>query len=302
MFDPKDVLGNLFDGAYTVSRNRRITYWNKAAEEITGYAAAEVMGTHCYDGKLQHVDDKGNNLCNDGCPLSWAMAHRQKHETEVFLHHKKGHRVPIQVRVSPLYDSAGEVNGAVELFSDVSPKESAAQRIEELEQLAMIDPLTRLANQNYLESQLEAYQQEMHRQPIKIGVLAICIDDLEHHLEQSGAEALDRYRQVVAETIRSNSRPLDLFGHLEGGLFLGLIRNVSSNALYTVAEKLRQLIGHSDLVMGDRLFTGTVSIGGSIVRADDRFVTVLARCRRQLKECAQRGGNRSSIEIRFHTV
>ena len=40
----KSLLDNLYDGVYFVDRDRRITYWNKGAERITGYAAAEVLG------------------------------------------------------------------------------------------------------------------------------------------------------------------------------------------------------------------------------------------------------------------
>ena len=91
MFDSQEILDNLFDGVYVVTRNRKITYWNKTAEEITGYSAEELTGTHCFDGTLKHVDENGVNLCHEGCPLAWSMAHRCKHEASLFLHHKDGH-------------------------------------------------------------------------------------------------------------------------------------------------------------------------------------------------------------------
>ena len=91
MFDSQEILDNLFDGVYVVTRNRKITYWNKTAEEITGYSAEELTGTHCFDGTLKHVDENGVNLCHEGCPLAWAMAHRCKHEASLFLPHKDGH-------------------------------------------------------------------------------------------------------------------------------------------------------------------------------------------------------------------
>ena len=37
-------LDNLFDGAYVVDTKRVIQYWNKAAEELTGFTADEVVG------------------------------------------------------------------------------------------------------------------------------------------------------------------------------------------------------------------------------------------------------------------
>lgn len=43
----KNLLDNLYDGVYFVDRERRITYWNKGAEGLTGYMSHEVVGTPC---------------------------------------------------------------------------------------------------------------------------------------------------------------------------------------------------------------------------------------------------------------
>ena len=50
------VLENLHDGLYLVDRDRVITYWNKAAEKISGFTADEVVGTSCADNLLTHID------------------------------------------------------------------------------------------------------------------------------------------------------------------------------------------------------------------------------------------------------
>lgn len=38
----KNIIDNLYDGVYFVDRDRIITYWNKGAERITGYSAAQI--------------------------------------------------------------------------------------------------------------------------------------------------------------------------------------------------------------------------------------------------------------------
>ena len=50
------ILNDLHDGLYCVDKNRVITYWNKAAEQISGYSSAEVVGRSCSDNILTHVD------------------------------------------------------------------------------------------------------------------------------------------------------------------------------------------------------------------------------------------------------
>jgi len=44
-----------------VDLDRRITYWNKAAEKITGRAAAEVMGFNCANNIMDDIDSKAPN-------------------------------------------------------------------------------------------------------------------------------------------------------------------------------------------------------------------------------------------------
>ena len=42
----KNIVDNIYEGVYFVDLERRITYWNRGAERITGYSAAEVVGRH----------------------------------------------------------------------------------------------------------------------------------------------------------------------------------------------------------------------------------------------------------------
>jgi len=96
----ESIIENLYEGLYFVDRNRVIKYWNKAAEQISGYTANEVVGKSCSDNILNHVDSKGNNLCTGMCPLAATITDGKPREDEVYMHHKNGHRIPFSVRVS----------------------------------------------------------------------------------------------------------------------------------------------------------------------------------------------------------
>lgn len=37
----QDILENLYDGLYIVDQHRKITFWNKGAEKITGFSKTE---------------------------------------------------------------------------------------------------------------------------------------------------------------------------------------------------------------------------------------------------------------------
>jgi PAS domain-containing protein len=72
----KELLDNMSDGVYFVDRERRIVYWNEGASRLTGYAAEDILGKHCQDDILCHVDLDGKHLCQEGCPLSASIDDR----------------------------------------------------------------------------------------------------------------------------------------------------------------------------------------------------------------------------------
>ncbi len=172
----KKLLDNISDGAYFVDRNGRITYWNKAAENISGYRQDEVIGKQCSDNILIHLDSQGNKLCLNGCPLKKSITDGMPRTAEVYLHHKKGFRLPVAVQVAPIRSDDGEIIGAVELFSDNSSKVAAIQKIKELENIVYTDQLTGLANRKYIEIFLQSHLEEMRRYNWLFGVLFVDID------------------------------------------------------------------------------------------------------------------------------
>src|SRR3990172_6045718 len=157
----KTILENLYDGVYFVDCDRKILYWNKGAENISGYPSSEVIGKQCADN-IRHVDEHGIKLCMTECPLAKTVADSVPREQSLYIHHKNGHRVPVLTRTNILCDPRGQLIGAVEIFCDNSPVHSIAHRIKELEKMVLLDPLTELANRRYIESNIQAKLDEIH--------------------------------------------------------------------------------------------------------------------------------------------
>jgi phosphoserine phosphatase RsbU/P len=120
----REILDALADGAYITDPDRKIVFWSRAAERITGWSVKEVVSHHCADNILVHMDKDGNQLCSDvHCPLHRAMVTGEMSEAPllVFAQHKQGHRIPVEVSVAPLRDSAGRTVGGIEVFRDLTP-------------------------------------------------------------------------------------------------------------------------------------------------------------------------------------
>lgn len=289
------IVDNLYEGVYFVDRNRVITYWNKAAEEITGYAAEEVVGHHCHDNILNHIDGKGNQLCFGLCPLAATMRNREPQEAEVYLHHKEGHRVPVSVRVSPLYDESGEVVGGIELFSDISNRSANQLKIEELEELAFIDGVTRIANRAYLDSELISRIEEHRRYGVPFGLLFMDIDHFKSFNDSYGHDVGDRVLKVVADTLLSSSRPFDTFGRWGGEEFLGIVRNVDATILSNLGDRLREAVAGGYVTHNGENLHVTISIGATVVAPGDTPESVIKRADQGLYRSKGEGRNRLTL-------
>lgn len=92
---------DLYDAVYFVDPERRILYWNHAAESLSGYAASEVVGRRCSDNLLCHVDESGHSLCENDCPLSHSMQTGHRGKADVYMRCKDGHRLAVSVRLFP---------------------------------------------------------------------------------------------------------------------------------------------------------------------------------------------------------
>jgi diguanylate cyclase (GGDEF)-like protein/PAS domain S-box-containing protein len=242
------IVDNLYEGLYFVDPNRVVTYWNKAAERISGYTAEEVVGRACHDNILTHIDAQGNQLCFGLCPLAATIADGSPREAEVYLHHKQGHRVPVLVRVTPLYDESGKVIGGIELFSDISNRAANQLRIQELEELAYIDTLTRLANRTFLETELASRLEEQRRYGVPFGVFFMDIDHFKAFNDTYGHDVGDHVLAVVAETFTANSRPFDTFGRWGGEEFIGVIRNVDLATLEMLGNRYREAVAGAYII------------------------------------------------------
>jgi PAS domain S-box-containing protein len=135
-----ELLNSLSEGAYITDADRKILFWNRAAEAITGWPAREVVGSNCRDNILIHTDKDGHELCkHDHCPLyrSIVTDHPSFQPLLVYAQSKSGKRVPVEVTVAPIHDAAGAVVGGIELFRDMTPAVADILRAKAIQQTCL---------------------------------------------------------------------------------------------------------------------------------------------------------------------
>ncbi|MBW2056360.1 MAG: sigma 54-interacting transcriptional regulator [Deltaproteobacteria bacterium] len=109
------ILESINDGVFIVGPDRRITsFFNRAAEEITGFSSEEAMGRYCFDVFR-------SDLCQTRCPLELTMNTGQAvYDQPCTIINKAGEEVAVSTTTAPIRNGEGEVVGAVEIFRDLS--------------------------------------------------------------------------------------------------------------------------------------------------------------------------------------
>ncbi|MEJ2109409.1 MAG: GGDEF domain-containing protein [Acidobacteriota bacterium] len=290
--DYQELLSNIRDGVYFTDIERRITYWNAGAERITGYKAMEVVGKRCADNILIHIDRTGRSLCTSLCPLAKSMKNNAAYEAEVYLHHKQGHRIPVFTRVTPLHDADGNLIGGAEFFTDISRQEVLAERLKELNRLALLDALTELPNRHHLVPELNARLNEKTRSKLNFGVIFIDIDRFKIINDSLGHQVGDLVLKTTANTLKVSVRPFDLVGRWGGDEFVCIVRDIERDNLQEMAQRLLVLLNSSTVNTDKESIKIDASIGVTMAEANDTEETLLQRADALMYASKQKGGNR----------
>jgi len=289
------LLDSLFDGVYFVDRDRRIVYWNKAAERITGFTRDEVIGRSCADNLLRHIDATGKELCLDGCPLVDTIQDGVLREASVFLHHRLGHRVPVSVRTSPVRDDDGNVIGVVEIFSDNSNSYQIMQEYEQLRHDVYVDSLTGIGNRRYGEMALNSRIYDQEHFGINFGLLFIDIDHFKGFNDTYGHGTGDDLLMTVARSIGVSLRKVDVVARWGGEEFVVILPVSSKEMVKRVAERIRVLVAHSSIDHGEERLGVTVSIGATLSHPGDTEESIVARADHLMYESKKNGRNRVTV-------
>lgn len=287
----KSLVDNLFDGVYFVDTERRITYWNRGAERITGYQADQVVGKFCRDNLLNHCTENGEELCLNKCPLTKCITSGKETEAEVFLHHADGHRVPVLIRTSPIREN-GQIIGAVEIFSNSSRLIQARRRAQEMELMALKDALTGVANRRAGETRLKAMLLEFKQLQQSFGVLFADIDHFKKINDAYGHDTGDQVLQMVANSLFHNLRQHDMVCRWGGEEFLIMIRDVDQIQMEQITNKLLVLTQKARLDTDHERISVTLSIGATLSQKEDTLEEITRRADALMYESKKNGRNR----------
>ncbi len=289
------ILDCLQDGVCLVDRERRIVFWNRGAEQITGFQRQEVLGRSCTKQIFSHSTSDGTALCGPACPLERTIHDGKTRNLELFLRHREGHCIPVSTRTAAIHTASGELIGVAEVFERSSNAACRQSRSYELNTPGCLDALTGAADRAYASTYLAQQISEFEAYGLPLSVLRVDIDGLREVNHSRGREAGNAVLRLLARTLAESLAHDDLLARLDKDEFLVIFTSCSGEALLDLAERTRLVVSLSAISWwGDQLSV-TVSIGGATARRGDTVDTLLARAGDSLAVSKSSGGNRVTL-------
>ena len=271
------VLDSLQTGVYLVDRDRRIVFWNDGAEKITGYLRHDVVGAFCRDQSITTDPNTRNVLADAAAALSEALRNGKPSMMDVSLRHKEGHRVFVRLRAVPIRNDVGSIIGAAETFEEVLSASDWNRRQSKLPGYGCLDAPTGVLNQaltlSHLRENIATFAE--HRVPFSVAMIEI--DRIDHLRVTYGAAVIAAVLRVAAQTLENSLRPTDFLGRFGEHRFLALLTECGESEIESVAERLKKMVGSSEIKWWGDEWSVTVSIGVTIVCPGDTVESVVDR-------------------------
>ena len=99
---------------FILDERQRCTYMNRAAEQLTGYALAEVRGRPLHD-VIHHTRPDGTPFPSEECPIDRAFPQSMREQGEEVFVHKDGSFYPVAFTASPIHEGVRTVGTVVEV-------------------------------------------------------------------------------------------------------------------------------------------------------------------------------------------
>ena len=271
------------EGVMITDAQGKILSVNRAFSDITGFSREEALG------RDPRILQSGTHDA-DFYRRMWAALQAVGHwRGELWDRRKSGEVYPAWFAINSVKDPEGRLTHYVAVFSDISERKAAEDRIEFL---AHHDPLTGLPNRILLRDRFETALAQAARNRAKVALIFLDIDHFKAVNDSLGHPAGDTLLRQVAARLKGCMRASDTVCRQGGDEFLLLVVPVPDpRAASVVAEKVLQVLREPVELEGHSLAVGA-SIGISVFPDDgDNFDTLLQKADMAMYEAKAAGRN-----------
>ncbi len=280
------TLASIADGVITLDAERRITYANSKALDMTGASLEQALGQPL-DSVLRVCEESALHATIEDMPAD-SIGPRQ---SRAMLIPRHGPQIRIEILNSILRGPEGAQRGEVVVFRDITERE---QREKEMRTLAYRDTLTNLPNRLSLHERLNLELAHARRDKGSLAVLFIDLDEFKAVNDTMGHAAGDELLRATAARLRSNLRETDTVARLGGDEFAIVLPGAESvRDAELVAAKLLSAL-EEPVPFEGQILRAKASIGVAMFPEDGIEADVLLRRSDEaMYRAKQRGGGKA---------
>lgn len=246
----------------------KIVSVNKAFTNITGFSEQDAIGQ--YPDQVNAAEQDAEFYAN----IMNSLKNGGFWQGEVCNRKKDGSTYFEWLTISSQYDQKGELEAFVSLFSDITKKKQADDKIYTQ---ANYDKLTGLANRNLFTNRFNQCIDLAQREQKKLALMYIDLDGFKHINDSLGHSAGDLLLTEAAQRLQQSVRKSDTVTRLGGDEFaIIMTNNESVYSIEKVANKILSLIAEP-YQLRDKTGYVTASIGVTFYPDDGNDVETLLR-------------------------
>lgn len=163
----------------------------------------------------------------------------------------------------------------------------------QLEQKALIDPLTGLFNRFWLEQMADRLVERAQLAGTTLALILMDVDHFKHYNDSHGHMAGDAALRVLGATLKRSLRAEDFAVRYGGEEFVLLLQHAGAGEVAGAAERLRQAVAGApvDGLNGEPLPSVTASFGMAMLEPGQTFTMLLAQADEALYRAKGQGRN-----------